>query len=121
MNSFYGSSFQQPPFSLQSRALCQMLQNFGHHASDEAVEFVEQFYVDFFRDADFENEDNSENEEDLMKLYEMYGARTPRPPTPARLGSKASEKDTVYQLSEDIIRGRLLQRVLPVKVSYATN
>ncbi len=35
-----------------------MLQNFGHNASDEAVEFVEQFYVDFFRDPDFENEDN---------------------------------------------------------------
>jgi hypothetical protein len=63
----------------------------------------------------------SENEEDLMKLYEMYGARTPRPPTPARPGSKANEKDTVYQLSEDILRGRLLQRALPVKVSYATN
>ncbi len=56
-----------------------------------------------------------------MKLYEMYGARTPRPPTPARSGSKASEKDTVYQLSEDILRGRLLQRALPIKVSYATN
>lgn len=56
-----------------------------------------------------------------MKLYDMYGARTPRPPTPARPGSKPSEKDTVHQLSADILRGRLLHRALPVQVSYATN
>lgn len=35
-----------------------MLQHFTQNASDEAVEFVEEFYFDFLRDADFEKGDN---------------------------------------------------------------
>ena len=35
-----------------------MLQNFTQNTSDEAVEFVEEFYFNFFRDADLEKGDS---------------------------------------------------------------
>lgn len=35
-----------------------MLQHFTQNTSDEAVEFVEEFYFGFLRDADFEKGDN---------------------------------------------------------------